>query len=430
MKKVIEEAEKIDKEYNTFITINKDIKKGTPIVVKDNICTKGIRTTAGSKILENYTPPFNATVIKKVKDKGFTILGKNTQDCFGFGTFSTNCQYKIPKNPYDKQRATGGSSGGTASFIKLSKHVNHGIAQSTGGSINCPAAFCGVVGLTPTYGLVSRYGLIDYANSFDRIGTITKTIQQTAELLTIIAGKDEKDQTSQKKNKDYTKFLKKETKKRKIAYIKEALEQSDKKVQKQIKLALSDLEKLGYQIEEISFPLLEYTVPTYYIIALAETSTNLAKFCGLRYGKSKQIEGHYNEFFTKVRTKYFSTEEKRRIMLGTFIRLAGYRDKYYLKAIKIKQMLKQEMKQLLKKYDYIITPTMPILPPKFKEIEKLTPKDHYVMDFLTILPSITDLPSISIPVQEIDNLPVGMQIITDEFNEEKLIQIGYTYEQK
>ncbi|MAG50489.1 Asp-tRNA(Asn)/Glu-tRNA(Gln) amidotransferase GatCAB subunit A [archaeon] len=431
MNKIVKEAKEIDKEYNTFITLNESLEKGKPIVIKDNICTKGIKTTAGSKILENYIPVFDATVIEKLKSKGFSILGKTVQDAFGFGSFSTNCAYKTPKNPFDKERVCGGSSGGTAAFIKLSKNVKYGLGQSTGGSINCPSAFCGVVGLTPTYGLVSRYGLIDYANSFDRIGPITKNVKDAAYLLSIMAGEDKRDQTTQNKAENYTKYCGSNVKGMKIGLIKEAFSNDvQKEVKSSVLTAIKKFKKLNCKVEEVSFPSLKYVVPVYYILAMAEASTNLAKYCGLRYGKEKKIEGFYDSYFSDVRSENFGKEEKRRILLGTFIRMVGYRDDYYIKALKLRNKIISDFKKLFKKFDVLVTPTMPLLPPKFSEIKNLSPAEIYSMDFLTIPASLVGAPSMSIPVGEVKGLPVGMQLIANYFEEGKLIKLGDAYEKK
>ncbi len=430
MNKFLEEAQKINKEYNTFITINKSFSKGKPLVVKDNICTKGLRTTAGSKILFDHIPVYDATVIRKLKKKGFEVLGKTTQDAFGFGTFSTNCAYEVPKNPFDKERSCGGSSGGTAAYIRLSKHVRFGLGQSTGGSINCPASFCGVVGLTPTYGLVSRYGLIDYANSFDRIGPITKNVADAAHLLNIIAGEDEKDMTTVKSNEDYTQHCNKKIKNIKIGVIKESFSGIDEGVKKRVLDGINELEKLGCKTKEVSFQLQKFVVPVYYIIAMAEASTNLARYCGIRYGMELEPNNFYNEYFSEIRSAYFGKEEKRRVLLGTFIRMAGYRDKYYIKAIKVRNRMINEYKSLFKKFDLMVSPTMPILPPKFSEIDKLSPLQNYLIDFLTIPPNITGMPSMSIPVENFKGLPVGMQLIADHFKESDLIKVGDAYEKR
>ncbi|MBU4501453.1 MAG: Asp-tRNA(Asn)/Glu-tRNA(Gln) amidotransferase subunit GatA [Nanoarchaeota archaeon] len=431
-KKILEEAKTIDKQYDTLVTLNEDLpKKGIPIVVKDNICTQGLRTTAGSEILHDYIPVFDATVIKRLKDAGFYVVGKAAQDEFGFGTFSTNCFFKVPKNPNDIERSCGGSSGGTAAYIKASKLVNYGLGQSTGGSISCPAAFCGVVGLTPTYGLVSRYGLIDYANSFDKIGPITKTVKQSAEILNIISGYDSNDQTSVQRDKeDYTSYCGQDISKMKIGVVKEFFsEDIDKRIRDNVWVAIKKLESLGAKYEEVSIPLQDYVVPTYYILATAEASTNLAKYCGLRYGMSSDLEGYYDDYFSTVREMGFGKEAKRRILLGTFIRMVGYRDAYYIKAMKLRTKIIKEYKKLFKKFDVLVGPTMPVLPPRFTDIEKLSPVENYMMDILTIPSNLAGMPSLSVPVDEVDNLPVGMQFMADHFEEKKLIMLGDAYEQ-
>ncbi len=429
MSEALKEAKELDKKYDLLISINEKKEADKPIVVKDNICTQGLRTTAGSKILNNYVPVFDATVISKLKKAGFYVLAKTAQDEFGFGTFSTNCAYKIPKNPNDITRSCGGSSGGTAGYIKASKLVSYGLGQSTGGSINCPSAFCGVVGMTPTYGLVSRYGLIDYANSFDKIGPITKTVKQAAEILNIISGFDSKDPTTaSRKTEDYVKYCSKDVKNLKIGVMKQFFsEEVPEEIRKSIWDAIKKLETKGVRYEEVNLPLQDYVVPVYYILATAEASTNLAKYCGLRYGLTKNIEGHYNEFFSEVREEGLGKEAKRRVLLGTFIRMVGYRNAYYLKALKIRAKMIQEYKKIFKKFDALIGPTMPVLPPKFTEIEKLTPVQNYLMDASTIPPNLTGMPAISIPVKT-KGLPIGMQIIADHFQEGKLISLGDAYE--
>jgi len=429
MNETLKEAKELDKKYDLLITINENEERGKPIVVKDNICTQGLRTTAGSKILNNYTPVFDATVISKLKKAGFYTLAKTAQDEFGFGTFSTNCAYKTPKNPNDVERSCGGSSGGTAGYIKASKLVSYGLGQSTGGSISCPAAFCGVVGLTPTYGLVSRYGLIDYANSFDKIGPITKTVKQSAEILNIISGFDGKDPTTiSKPAEDYTQYCSKDVKGYKIGVMKQFFSKDvPEEIRKSLWDAIKKLENKGVKYEEINLPLQDYVVPVYYLLATAESSTNLAKYCGLRYGLTKDLEGHYNEFFSQVREEGLGKEAKRRVLLGTFIRMVGYRNAYYLKALKIRTKMIQEYKKIFKKFDALIGPTMPVLSPKFTEIEKLTPVQNYLMDASTIPPNLTGMPAMSIPVNK-KGLPIGMQIIADHFQEGKLISLGSAYE--
>jgi len=426
-KKVLDEAKNLNKRYNFFVTINENYKKGIPVSVKDNICTKGLRTTAGSRILDNYIPIFDATVIKNIKGK-YGVVGKTTMDEFGFGSFSVNCAFNVPKNPLDETRTCGGSSGGSAGYTYASKYSNSSIGESTGGSISCPAAFCSVVGITPTYGLVSRYGLIDYANSLDKIGTFGKTVKDAARLLNDIAGHDEKDSTSIKKKKEnYEKYLGKSPK-LKIGIIKEFSrgEGINKEVDKEFWNGIKKLESEGIKYEDVSLKLTDIFVPAYYIIAMSESSTNLAKYSGMRYGASDELKGTFNEYFSHVRSNNFGKEAKRRILLGTFMRMAGYRDAYYIKALKIRSLIINEYKKLFKNYDVLLTPTMSILPPKFSEIEKLSPVDVYMSDLLTVGPNLAGMPMISVPAKK--DKPVGMHFIADHLREEKIIQIGDFYE--
>ncbi|MBU3896568.1 MAG: Asp-tRNA(Asn)/Glu-tRNA(Gln) amidotransferase subunit GatA [Nanoarchaeota archaeon] len=418
-KKVLEEAKELDKKYNIFITINENFDGKFPLAVKDNICTKDILTTAGSKILHNYYPVFDATAIEKLKKRGAGIIGKTVMDEFGFGTFSTNCAYKIPKNPHDPKRCCGGSSGGSAAYIAASKYAEFAIGQSTGGSITCPAAFCGVVGLTPTYGLVSRYGLIDYANSLDKIGVLAKSVEKASSCLQMIIGHDSKDSTSVKKKQGIQK------KKITIGIPKEYFANVDKRIVVQVMKYVKKLEKDGFKVKKISLPHTKYAVPAYYIIALSEASTNLAKFCGLRYGLSYSSEEKgFNEYFSEVRTAGFGEEAKRRIILGTYVRMAGYRDQYYLKALKVRTLIIRDFKEAFKKVDVLIAPSMPMIAPKFSEIEKLTSLQQYTSDILTVAPNLAGIPQLSIPCGFVDKMPIGMQILGDYFREDDIIAVG------
>lgn len=431
---VMEKCEKIQSKYKPFITINKkpQTKKskgrlaGIPISVKDSICTIGLQTTAGSKILEGYIPPFDATCVANVKRDGGIIIGKTALDEFGFGTFSTNCAYGNPKNPHDPTRACGGSSGGAGCITAAADFPHIAIAQSTGGSITAPAAFTGTVGMTPTYGRVSRYGLIDYANSMDKIGVISKEVYDSALLLSVMSGYDPLDSTSSEADsEDFTANLGKDIKGMKLGIPKEYISEGvDRKVVSEFMKGVEKLRSLGAQVDEISLPMTKYAVPTYYLIAIAEASTNLAKYCGLRYGMQEKIEGDFEHYFSKVRTAGFGNEAKRRILLGTYARMAGYRDAYYLKALRVRTKIIKEFKASFAKYDGIIAPSMPILPPKFTEIEKLTPIQVYNMDILTIGSNMAGMPSLSVPIGKADGLPVGLQIIGDHFTEGKLLQIG------
>jgi aspartyl-tRNA(Asn)/glutamyl-tRNA(Gln) amidotransferase subunit A len=399
--------------------------------VKDSICTKDMPTTAGSQILSNYTPRFDATVVEKLKKAGGVCVGKTAMDAFGFGSFSVNVglDKKVPKNPLDEERVCGGSSGGAAGAVAALGENHIALGQSTGGSIACPAAFCGVVGLTPTYGRVSRYGLLSYANSLDKIGPITKTVQKSAEILEIISGADGKDATCVEKEKGFSEDIGRDISGLKIGIISEAFgEGVDTEIAESVRHAAG---MLG-EVEEVSLPItMKYGVSTYYLIALTEASTNLAKYCGLRYGKEGSPEGvSFNDYFSSVRSENFNKETKRRIILGTFARMAGYRDAYYLKAMKVRQLIIDEYKKLFEKYDVLISPSMPVIAPRFDEVENMTPMQQYMMDILTVGPNLAGMPHISIPCGKKDGMPIGMLIIGDHWNEKRIIQVANYYEKK
>ncbi len=453
--KLIEECKKINKEYDYFNTISEELalsqakeirsqlkindknfknKKllGIAISVKDAICVKDVETTAGSKILKGYRPLFDAFVIQRVKEEGGIIIGKTSQDEFGFGTFSINSAYGIPKNPFDTERSCGGSSGGAAGLSqKLSNHI--AIGESTGGSITTPSSFCGVFGLCPTYGRVSRYGLIDFSNSMDKIGPIGKNIEDVALLMNVISGHDKRDSTSLNvKEEDYENYLKKPIKGMKIGIIKEAFGSGvEKEVEKNVYNGIEELKEEGAKAEEISLELpIKYGIATYYMIAASEASTNLAKYCGMKYGAAEKLEGSFNEYFTKVRSGNFGEEAKRRIILGTFARMAGYRDAFYLKAMKVRTLMINEYKKAFRKFDALVSPAAPMLPPRLSEIEKLTPLQHYLADVMTVSPNVAGLPHLNVPVGFEKNLPVGMLLIADHLQEGKLIQLGSVVEGK
>lgn len=442
--KVIEKVKKINKEYNYLNTISEELaikqaealKKnpkgrlaGIAVSVKDSICVKDIESTAGSKILKGYKPLFNAAAVEMAVKEGAIIIGKTSQDEFGFGGFSVNTGigFKIPLNPFDKERATGGSSGGAAGLAQKADFPHISFGESTGGSIVNPSSFCGVFGLCPTYGRVSRYGLIDYGNSLDKIGPISKNADDLALLLEVISGHDEKDPTSLKEKKeDYTSYLKKDIKNLKIGIIKEAFGDGvSKEVSDKIYKAVKKLESLGCSAKEVSLPVsIKYGIPVYYIIACSEASTNLAKFCGMRYGAAEELRGKFDEYFTDVRSKNFGKEAKRRIMLGTFARMSGFRDAFYIKAAKVRTLIIEEYKKTFKNFDVLISPTVPILPPKFREIDKLTLLENYMIDMLTVGPNLAGLPHINIPVGFEKNLPAGMMAVSDHLKEGKLIQLA------
>ncbi len=454
--KVIEECKEINKEYNYFNTISdglaleqaKQIKKliknkdkniknkrllGVAISVKDSICVKDVESTAGSRILRGYRPLFNATVIEKVINEGGIIIGKTSQDEFGFGSFSVNVGmgFKISKNPIDKERSCGGSSGGAAGIAKKAEFPHIALGESTGGSIAAPSSFCDVFGLCPTYGRNSRYGLIDFGNSLDKIGPIGKTCYETALLQEVIAGHDLHDSTSLNAQvDDYTNLLEQPVKGMKIGIIKEAFgEGVAKEVEKKVYSGIEVLQDEGAKAEEVSLELpIKYGIATYYMIAASEASTNLAKYCGMRYGAAEKLEGSFNDYFTKVRSANFGDEAKRRVIMGTFARMSGFRDAYYIKAMKVRTLITNEYKKAFKKFDALVSPAVPILPPKFSEIEKLTPLQNYMADIMLVSPNICGLPHLSVPVGYEKNLPVGMLLTGDHLQEGKLLQLGGVFE--
>jgi aspartyl-tRNA(Asn)/glutamyl-tRNA(Gln) amidotransferase subunit A len=440
-KGIIEECKRINAEYNCFNEIC-EVKpekhgnlSGIAISVKDCIVVKDVESRSGSKILTGYKPVFDATVVEKIKNEGGLIIGKTSQDEFGFGSFSKNVGigFKVPLNPFDKERACGGSSGGSAGITAKASFRHISIGESTGGSIVCPASFCGVYGLCPTYGLVSRYGLMDYANSLDKIGPMAKEIKDIALAMDVIAGYDEKDSTSVKRKKEeHSAYLKKDVSGLRVGVIREAFgEGVDKEVSAAVKKKVSELYNKGCKVDEVSLPLnAKYGVSVYYLIAMSEASTNLAKYCGMRYGKHELLEGNFNEYFSKVRSANFGEEAKRRIIIGTFARMSGFRDAYYIKALKVRTKLIEEYKKAFEKFDILVSPTMPVVAPKFSEIEKLTPLQNYMMDILTVGPNLAGLPHLSIPIgiSEKEKMPIGMMVIGNHFDEGKLIQIAKSLE--
>lgn len=339
---LLEKVRVLDNEYRFMNAYAEEtitgagLLSGYAVSVKDNVCVMGVESKAGSKVLEGYVPPFDATVVAKSRLEGATIIGKTTQDEFGFGTFNVNTPYKVPLNPHDKERSTGGSSGGAACITALADFPHVAISESTGGSISCPASWCGVVGITPTYGRVSRWGLIDYANSLDKIGVMAKTVKEAAMFLGVISGPDKYDSTVlDVPVPDYTVPALVEG--MIIGVPKEYIGDGvDSRVEEQVWASIKELESRGAAIKEVSLPHTKYSLSSYYIIAMAEASTNLAKFSGLRYGLQKPIEGDFNQYFSSVRSEGIGDEAKRRVMLGTFTRMAGYRDAYYTKALKVR----------------------------------------------------------------------------------------------
>ena len=446
--KVIEECKRLNKEYHYLNIISEELalkqaqalKKnpkgklaGLPVSIKDSICVKDLESTAGSKILKNYKPLFHATAVERAVKEGAIVIGKTSQDEFGFGGFATNVGigFEIPLNPFDKERATGGSSGGSAGLTQKASFPHVSFGESTGGSIVNPASFCGVFGLCPTYGRISRYGLIDYGNSLDKIGPIGKNAYDCALMLEVISGYDEKDSTSlREKTESYTNYIKKDVRGLRIGVIKETFgEGVNDSVSKQVWNAIKRLEKLGCPYKEISLPMgIKYGIPTYYLTGTSEASTNLAKFCGMRYGAAEELKGNFDEYFTNVRSKNFGNEVKRRIMLGTFARMSGFRDAYYIKAAKVRTLIIEEYKKAFKNFDILISPTVAILPPTFEEIKKLSIIQNYMIDIMTVAPNLAGLPHLNVPVGFEKNLPVGMMIISDHLKEGTLIQVAKEFE--
>ncbi len=395
-----------------------------PVSVKDNICTKDLETTAGSRILDGYVPPFDATVVKRMKDGGGIIIGKTTMDEFGFGTFSLNSAHEIPRNAFDSSRVAGGSSGGAAVLTALLSH-HIALAVSTGGSISCPAAFNGVIGFTPTYGVVSRWGLIDYANSLDKIGLMGRDINDIERAFSRMVGRDAKDATLVDYHLHSKNMKKNGLKPLKVAILDDVIENCDPLIVKSFWKAMTRLqEEQLIEITHMSITHYEFSVAAYYIIATAEVSTNLARYCGLRYGKlAENFEDHFDEFFTRQRSQFFGMEAKRRIVLGTFARMAGYRDKYYLKAMKIRRALIEEIKEIFRGNDLIATPTMPILAPKIEDARSLSPIEVYALDILTIPPNLCGFPHASFPIDH-EPSPIGCQFIANHFQESTLFHVG------
>ncbi len=403
---------------------------GIPIAIKDNICTKGIKTTCASKMLENFISPYDATVIEKLKKENAIILGKLNMDEFAMGGSTENSAFFKTKNPCNLDKVPGGSSGGSAASVKANL-APISLGSDTGGSIRQPASYCGIVGLKPTYGLVSRYGLVAFASSLDQIGPMSKDVTDNAILLNAISGYDEMDSTSSEvEKKDYTKALINDVKNLKVAVPKEYFAEGiNEEVKNSVKKAIEKYKELGAEIEEISLPITKYALPTYYILACAEDSSNLGRFDGIRYGYRTKNYGNLKEIYSNSRTEGFGKEVKRRIMLGTYVLSAGYYDAYYKKALKVRILIKKEFDKAFEKYDVIITPTAPTVAFDIGSKTK-NPLEMYLMDLYTVPVNIAGVPAISIPCGEDENkMPIGMQIIAKHFNEEMLYRFAYTYEQ-
>ncbi len=441
----LNQIEKTDNKLNSYVTITKEqaleqakiIDKkgifnnplaGIPMNLKDIICTKDVKTTACSKMLEQYVPPYDADVTIRLKKAGCVLLGKSNTDQFAMGSSTETSYFGVTKNPWDLERVAGGSSGGPAASVSANQTV-FAIGTDTGGSIRQPASLCSVTGLKVTYGRVPRYGVISYASSFDTIGSITKTVEDAALVLNAIAGKSENDSTTPNEPvPDYTKFLKENLRGIKIGVAKEYFENVDKETINTIHKGIDDLKKLGAEVIDISLPLTKYAIPVYYLLVKSEASTNMARYDGIKYGHTTDNAKELLEIYMKSRTEGFGDEVKRTIMLGTYALSAGYYDAYYLKAAKVRTLMKKEYDDVFEKCDAIVAPTSPFT--AFKIGEKAEdPLSMYAADKLTVPAGICGLPSLSVPAGfDSKNLPIGMQIIGNQFKEGNILHIGHAFQ--
>ena len=404
---------------------------GIPIGIKDIICTKGIKTTAGSKMLENFIAPYDATVMNKINSEEMINLGKLNMDEFAMGSSTEHSYFKKTRNPWDLSRVPGGSSGGSSAAVAANM-VPWALGTDTGGSIRQPASLCGIVGLKPTYGLVSRYGVIAYASSLDQVGVFTKDVQDCAILLNVISGHDEMDSTSvDVGEKDYTKSLQKDIKGMKIGVPKEFYgEGINPEVRVAVESAVAKYKEMGAEVEEFSLDVSQYALATYYIISCAEASSNLGRYDGIRYTYRSPEAKTLKDVFKKSRSEAFGAEVKRRIILGTYVLSSGYYDAYYKKAQQVRTLLMNQFNKAFEKYDVIVTPTSPTT--AFKMGEKTTnPLEMYMADICTVSINVAGLPGISIPCGvDSQGLPIGMQIIGNKFEEETILKAAYAFEQE
>jgi len=455
VKAYLKRVKREDKKYHAFLTLSEDLAlqqarkidqkisrseeigdlAGVPIAIKDNILVKGIKCTAGSKILENFVAPYDATVIERLKKADAVIIGKTNLDEFAMGSSTENSAFGPTYNPFDLKRVPGGSSGGSAAAVASCLSVA-ALGSDTGGSIRQPASFCGVVGLKPTYGAVSRYGLIAMASSLDQIGPIARTVEDVFEVFKIIAGRDSLDSTSREVSGSMSSMpdlqgLEKDILRKKIRiglprefFIKEL----DSEVKDLINKTVHWLEKTGFTIEEVSLPHINYSIPAYYIIVPAEVSANLARYDGIKYGLSEiEHSKSLEEVYLTTRSKFLGPEVKRRIILGVFVLSAGYYDAYYLRAVKTRNLIRKDFNEVFQQVDFLITPTSPH--PAFQLGEKIAdPLSMYLEDIFTIPVNLADLPALSVPCGQIKGLPVGLQIIGKPFKENSLFQLAYFYE--
>ncbi|AGK95331.1 glutamyl-tRNA(Gln) and/or aspartyl-tRNA(Asn) amidotransferase, A subunit [Clostridium pasteurianum BC1] len=425
----IKEAKSIDERIAKGEKVGK--LAGVPIAIKDNICTDGVKTTCASTMLEDFIPPYDATVIKKLKEQDAVIIGKTNMDEFAMGSSTENSAFKTTKNPYDLERVPGGSSGGSAAAVGA-ELAPISLGSDTGGSIRQPAAFCGVVGLKPTYGLVSRFGLIAFGSSLDQIGPFSNNIRDCALTLEVIAGTDPLDNTSSKEigDTDYLNGIEDGIKGMKVGVPKEFLgEGLDEEIKAAVKNSIEKFKALGAEVEEISLPITKEGLSAYYIISSAEASSNLSRFDGIRYGhRAKDYEDVY-DLMEKSRNEGFGEEVKRRIMLGTYALSSGYYDAYYKRALKLKKKVKEQFKEVFSKYDIIVSPVSPVLPFKCGE-KKGNPLEMYLADIYTVNINLAGIPGISMPcAQSKEGLPIGVQLLGPHFGEKKIFKAALALEE-
>jgi len=440
---LLERIEKVEPKVNAFVTISKEatdrartIDKrirdgeeagplaGVAVSIKDNICTKGFKTTCASRMLEGYVPPYDATVVRRLQEAGAIVIGKANLDEFAMGSTTEFSRHGTTRNPWDIGRVPGGSSGGSAASV-AALECAASLGSDTGGSVRCPASFCSVVGLKPTYGRISRYGLVPYANSLEQIGPVGRTVSDVVSVLNVIAGADENDHTTAGGKPVYSL---QERKGLRVGLVQEFIEGADPAVVKVIHKAVDTLAGQGCRCEETSLTSVQYALASYYTIATAEASSNLARYDNIRYGFDMSPEGYeWNSYFAKARSN-FGEEVKRRIIVGSYVLSSGYYGKYYLKAQQVRSLLKRELKALFKKYDVLVGPTMPILP--FKIGEKIDdPLKMYLVDIDTVVANLTGTPAMSVPAGFAAGLPVGLQIMADEFQEQTMLDAAYLFEQ-
>jgi len=427
--KALERAREIDEKVSKGKSLGR--LAGVAVAVKDNLCTRGIRTTCASHMLENFVPPYDATVIEKIKGEDAIILGKTNMDEFAMGSSTETSYFGPTRNPWDPSAVPGGSSGGSAAAVAADESVL-AFGSDTGGSIRCPASYCSVVGLKPTYGLVSRYGLIAYANSLEQIGPIAKNVYDCALFLSVMAGYDPRDATSVKAlSQDYTSFLRNDIQGLKVGVPKEFFgEGTSREVEKCVWGAVHKLEELGASCQETSLSTLEHALPAYYLVAMSEASSNLARYDGLRYGYQTKdaTDSDWSTAYSKDRQGGFGAEVRRRIILGTYALSAGYYNRYYLKALRIRTLIRRDFEAAFKNFDILVGPTMPT--PPFKVGEKIQdPLALYMCDVLTVPANLAGLPAISVPCGFSGALPIGMQITAPPFREDLVLRVGYTFEQ-